>query len=247
MAPYGEPVLVIAAALNPNPEVLKVLLDAGSDANAEFNDLPVLFWAASQQTGAHVRVLLEGGADPEFRTSYGLTVLTHAAETNPDPEVYKALIEAGADVNAPTGTGTTAIMIAAGRFDSPEILRILVDAGADVNARVMGGTKYGVPALCSAISSNKLGEVRLLLEASADPNAYVLDGYTALTYALSLHNQDREIIGALIADGAKANIVDKEGQTPLMLAAMKSDDPEIVKILVDNGANVNEVYRSGQS
>jgi ankyrin repeat protein len=53
----------------------------------------------------------------------------------------------------------------------------------------------------------------------------------------------------LLKAGAKLNLKDKEGQTPLMFAVWGSNDstPGIVRALIKAGARVNDVDKTGQS
>lgn len=87
-------------------------------------------------------VLVKYGADPNYATKTGRTVLMNAAANNSNPKVIEKLIELGADVNANT-YNSTALIYAINRklypnskFDKKakhELITVLLDAGADVN------------------------------------------------------------------------------------------------------------------
>jgi len=70
--------------------------------------------------------------------------------------------------------------------------------------------------------------------ASADVNAAGPDGSTALMYAT--YNVDTDLVRALLDAGARADITNQYGATPLA-EAVKLDNEELVGILLDAGAD----------
>jgi hypothetical protein len=78
--------------------------------------------------------------------------------------------------------------------------------------------------------------VRVLLDGGVDPNRLGPDGSTPLDDACL--RGEKEIVGLLIAHGAKVGIRNKSGATPLHDAAL-GGNPEVVKILLDHGADIN--------
>ena len=70
--------------------------------------------------------------------------------------------------------------------------------------------------------------------ASADVNAAGPDGSTALMYAT--YNVDTDLVRALLDAGARADITNQYGVTPLA-EAVKLDNEELVGILLDAGAD----------
>jgi ankyrin repeat protein len=70
------------------------------------------------------------------------------------------------------------------------------------------------------------------------------DGSTALMWAT--FNVDRELVQALLKAGAKADVANLYGATPLG-EAVKVDDLELVRTLLDAGADVNSPNVDGQT
>jgi ankyrin repeat protein len=70
------------------------------------------------------------------------------------------------------------------------------------------------------------------------------DGSTALMWAT--FNADRELVGALLKAGAKADVTSTYGATALS-EAIKLDDIELVRRLLDAGANVNSPNLDNQT
>jgi ankyrin repeat protein len=87
--------LMIAAANNPNPEVITTLLNAGAEVNAGDTDgRTVLMWAAQDNKNSEViTALLNAGADGKLKSSAGKTAFDYAKD-NPkikDTAAYWAL------------------------------------------------------------------------------------------------------------------------------------------------------------
>jgi ankyrin repeat protein len=111
-----------------------------------------------------------------------------AAALAADLDVMRILLEAGADPRIPTFEGTTALMAAAG-----------------VNW-VMAQTYDEGPAA-------RLAAVRLCVDLGLDVNAVNAMGLTAIHDAANRGSDD--IIGFLAQKGARLDVKDKEGRTPL--------------------------------
>ena len=168
-SPQPEWPMFSAAALG-YLEVVRMLLEAGADMNAENQDRSTaLMFAAHNGHLEVVQVLLEAGADKNAAKQDGATALMLAAEDG-HLEVVQLLLEAGADKNAATQDGTTALMLAArdGHF---EVVRMLLEAGAETNA----ATQDGETALMAAARDGHLEVVQVLLKAGADKSAATQD------------------------------------------------------------------------
>jgi ankyrin repeat protein len=204
---YGCGALQHAIRLN-DATMIKVLLAKGIDANAIFNpklgDEGLMVYTSSKtsrepnlQRGKSalgfaiesdksndsriVRLLLEGGADPNsIVTSGHRTALLVAIDTG-NFGLVKVLIAAGADANPELGYGVkrTPLQLAVerGRID---IVNILLDNGADINMQPFD--RYGATALQFAAISGYIGIAQLLIQRRADVNASPakIGGRTAL-------------------------------------------------------------------
>ena len=139
---YGATPLHLAA-VNPEPSVVAVLIEAGADPNAreaQVGATPLHAAAFYNPEPSVVAALIEAGADVDARTERGATPLHLAVGKNPEPSVVAALIEAGADPNAREAeVGATPLHEAAFRNPAPSVVAALIDAGADPSARDKGG------------------------------------------------------------------------------------------------------------
>ena len=242
--------LMVAAKVTPNPDVIQALVRLGSDPNAKNKDgwTALMFAARDNSNPEVIAALVKAGADPNAKAEKGATVLMCAAKDNSNPEVIAALVKAGADLvkagadpNAKTEKGATVLMCAARDNSNPEVIVALVKAGADPNAR----NGDGMTALMFAAGKNSNPEViTTLVKADADPNAKNENGDTALMLAAGI-NSNPEVITALVKAGADPNARDKDGWTALMRAARDNSNPEVIAALVKAGADPEEQNSEG--
>ena len=112
--PEGFTPLGLAAFLG-GPEVVRVLLERGADANDDadnqFGVRPVNAAAAAHDHET-MRLLLDAGADADARQQAGFTPLHSAAHTD-DVEMARLLLDHGADPTLATDDGRDAARIAA--------------------------------------------------------------------------------------------------------------------------------------
>ncbi len=98
-----------------------------------------LFKAVGTKNLEEVKRLLDGGADPNFGSSGGDSVLVFAASTG-SAEIVRVLIDKGANVDVSSG-GNSALVTAVAT-GSTEIVRVLIDKGANVDGKGAGTTPY---------------------------------------------------------------------------------------------------------
>lgn len=136
-----------------------------------------------------------------------------------------------------------ALLNAAAAGQIPQALALL-DAGADANAAPGPNDRDQRSALCIAATLSDLGLLRALIAHGADPSLAV-NGITALHAATrdSLHGRPDAVM-TLLANGARPDRVDHDGNTPLHHAAL-SEDPTISAMLLDAGAPPDQVNREG--
>jgi ankyrin repeat protein len=129
------------AAVNPNSDVLAVLLQA-TDYDLELLKSPegwALFPAVYFNPNVNVaRRILSLGADVNQPHPDGMTILM-ASLVNPEPAMVKLILSQRADPNETDSYGRTALMLAAAVSADPVVIRLLLGAGADVTLKDKDG------------------------------------------------------------------------------------------------------------
>lgn len=130
---YDSTALAQAVA-NGNLEMVKRLLDAGAEIDAENKaGRTALMMIDGDATVDLVRALLDAGAVVKLKDDNGDAALAFAA-LSCGPEIIRALLDAGAKIDARNDEGRTALMLAS-EANALEGVRALSAAGADVNLK----------------------------------------------------------------------------------------------------------------
>jgi uncharacterized protein len=274
---------VIWAAAQKQPAMIRLLIEHGADPNARskvndwdrqvsgekrrqyrpFGGLTALMYAAREGCVDCARALVEGGADIDLAGSRNITPLIMALENmNFDTAAY--LLEAGAAVDVWDWWGRTPLYMA-----------------VDLNTLPRGGR----PDRLSTDTTPAIALVERILERGANPNSQLkmlppyrergndrgcdsmlVAGATPLLRAAKTF--DTEAMKVLIAHGARLDLPNASGVTPLMAAAgygslecdIRGHGPGIphyltsdveqksiaaLQVLVEAGADVNAVTTGG--
>jgi len=217
---------LLMAIMNGHSDVALFLIEAGADIDVSdwYGRTPLWSAVEARNQDIHngtlehmvdrepllgvIRVLLENGADPNPRTTETFPVRNHVlpitaslswvdfigqtpfvtAALSADLTVMRLLLEHGADPHITTLGGTSALMAAAG-----------------VNWVVAQTFDEGPEALLEA--------VKLCWELGLDVNAVNSMGITAVMGAANRGSDD--IIEFLVEKGARLDVMDNEGRTPL--------------------------------
>jgi ankyrin repeat protein len=223
---------LLMSLLNNNLEVARLLLSKRANVNADDFWGRTPLWAAVEY-----RNLDMNNNDQDSPTDNGV-------DRAPVLVMIKELIDAGANVNARTRelapvrrwlyslnevswvdfTGQTPFLRAALSADTAT-MRLLVEHGADPNLPTLAGTtplmaaagvNWVVAQTYTESVQARLDAVKLCLDLGADVNASNSMGLTPLLGAVNRGSND--IIELLVQRGARLDIKDKEGRTPLRWA-----------------------------
>lgn len=232
---------------------VKVLLNAGADANA-------------QNVATGETALLNAFQQHDFQN--GMPDAKKQAMVAAWAEIVKMLLAAGADPNKSDKLGNSPLPVSfnptwAVYFpsESAAVFKALVAAGADINSR----NQYGSTILlrvasegCYYGNNERLDSVpmlRTLITAGADVNLPNKEKQTPLLLVAKWRARDgEELLKTLIAAGADVNLADNNGETPLMAALTSTDyysvpqqSAKLVRLLLEAKANVNAKNSAGDT
>ena len=191
-----------------------------------------------------IKVLLDGGANPNLHLGGKTPLPLFRAMKNNSPKVVQMLLAAGANPNAKSGGRITPLMLSADSGNLP-IMKMLLAAKADPNA---ADSRHRT-VLGRAIQQEKTAAVKMLLDTGANPNQ-THSGKPPLHFAIDVsasHKTRLAFMKLLLANGANPNTLAKadlgrlggaDKVSPLMRVAMWSAPPLAgVTILLNAGAD----------
>ncbi|MDP3548111.1 MAG: ankyrin repeat domain-containing protein [Phreatobacter sp.] len=165
---------------------------------------------------AAIRDALRQGADPNGRDGAGRTPL-HVACFARQAEAMRLLVAQGADPKAMEGRAYDCVTIAS-VADDDETLRVALAIGGDARQIT---SPYNGTALTAAAHLGHAEVVQVLIDAGAPLDHVNNLGWTALIESVVLGDggpRHTETARRLVQAGARRDIADRNGQTPLDLA-----------------------------
>lgn len=217
---------LLMATINGHYDVAAFLLDQGADANIEDTTGRTALYAAVDMHTMPASNRPSPNEVDNRLTSMDLikALLTHGANVNVQlkkMQPYRTKLDRGDDTML--GTGTTSMLRAAKAGDA-EVIQALLAKGADPKLP----TKAGITPLMAAAGlgtkeedttgrklteADAIASIKLCLEAGVDVNAVDNQGDTAL-HGAAQKGYD-QVAQFLVDHGAKLDIKDKKGHTPL--------------------------------
>lgn len=209
-----QPTALASAAVSGDMARMKSLIDSGGDVKEVTPYGDTLLHLTLRRTSLDrrasrvgvVELLVSHGADVNARNRRAVTPLMEAADTG-DFKASEFLLKHLASINQGDDEGRTALSLAAYRSFG-DIVDLLLKNGADKEAR----DKRGRTALMNAIAA-------------------VFSSPPGSAARASAEKERSSIVRMLLERGANVNVVDKEGWTPLTLAAERSASELVVTLL----------------
>lgn len=221
------------ASLNGHANVVKLLLASGAqaDARSRQGDTPLQLAARKGHTEV-AEMLLDAAADIDLANDEDETPLMFAAESG-GMDMVKLLLDHGAAISSIDSSGETALYHAASR--DWNALDLLLERGANPNV----GSRRAL----EVAASESAHETENLLEHGAKPD-YGRDCQSTALQGASIWGQTAAV-RLLLIHGARVNLPDYEGSTPLHQVADNYGWPPncdvlgTAKLLLAYGARVS--------
>ncbi|MBQ7652472.1 MAG: ankyrin repeat domain-containing protein, partial [Victivallales bacterium] len=235
---------------------IKLLLKAGADLNIMDNkSRSAVFHVVDNEFSLEVlSVLLDAGTNPNAQDRNKDTPLIVFCRSCAAPQAMKRLIMAGADVNLANRKDLTPLHALCMSTDESSLkfaenLQPLLDEGASVNAQDYYGNTplhYAAQYQNNHNLSLFISKASPLLELSNAQGKTPLHLAALKSNKLGYDSNANDNVVCLLAAGAKVNVMDNAGNTPLHLAA-KSNFPATYSALVDAGADTQAKNYNGQT
>lgn len=222
-------------------DMTQLLVDAKANVNdAGKVDMTPLMTAAMMSIPESMKILLNAGADANFKMKNGMTILHYATWRSNCAECVQLLIDKGVDVNAKDKNGETPItimMTASTAKSRSETVIYTTNAYKAAGITVMPD-KYSNPKISDWDDPDVLMEI--LIKAKADVNAANAVGTTPLITAAFFNKAP--LMKMLIDAGANANQEDKMGVTPIMQASARGNK-DAIEVLLNAGVDINKTFK----
>ncbi|XP_077299624.1 uncharacterized protein LOC143920572 [Arctopsyche grandis] len=229
-----------------NIKIFENLLYHGANPNRKFkNGETGLHYTARNGAVDVLKLLISKGADPNTRDEKDRSPFHWAAEGG-NVVILQFLIDIGVDIDMPDIYGETPLFIAA-RYNKCEALHYILKLGANPNVI----NKKGETLLHYTAKNGAVDVFELLLSKGADPNIRDEKNRSTLHWAaegtlVDIEHKNVDTLHFLIDKGVDIDMPDKDGETPLLIAALKYKD-KATEYLLELGANPNSRNKKGQT
>jgi ankyrin repeat protein len=262
----GTTPLMEAVAIR-NKELIALLLRAKAKIDQADNDGKTpLMVAVYRGYEDIVALLLESGADVTIKDPAGghaLSYLANSSSWRDEPSVKSrlegimdSLIQAGLSIDDKNNEGATLLMLATSSFNEP-LMGLVLSKGGDINDRDKNGNTLfhylhaGYMQIQYNIFSNVVMEVVMAMGFWGS-REFTEEEMDTIRQVVSQNMQEYDkklasIFKKLQEAGAKVDVKNKDGVTPLMLAAKSSQDPQWIQYLLDCGLDVNASDKDGKT
>lgn len=185
----------------------------------------------------------------EAKEDAGFIALQEAVQQN-DLTKTKELLDSGVNPNAKRNSGAR-LLYEAVAYDAtnknPEMVALLLQYGADPNEKFESKDESSWNPLVISCARGNKGAVKMLLAHGARVNVFDHSNpfsekngdVPPIVAVLRGQNPDPKIIDMLVDHGAKIEVKDKWGNSPLCYSLYQKKYLDIFRALIKQGANIN--------
>ncbi|MBQ9035100.1 MAG: ankyrin repeat domain-containing protein [Alphaproteobacteria bacterium] len=228
-------ILFTAIEENAGTDTIAELLKSGAEINAIDNagNSPLLT-AIKKHNKVYSKILIENGADVNFKAPNGDSLLQFAYKNNAPEEILDLLIENGADVNAKTANGELLLILAL-KDNNIALVKKMLTKGANINKTDAQGNS----ALSYVLQKNANEDAtEIILEQPQDLEHNVPKFDAMLWQILAEQNRLQKLSEIL----AKTDVTkpDINGVIPQNFLLSQKDNPNLIDITLQYVPNVSD-------
>ncbi len=196
--------------------------------------------AKRDQTDKLLKLLSKDLSRLEKRDTYQRTAL-HAAARYGALSAARFLLNRGADLNARDENGDTPLHLAS-TFRHHDIIDLLIQNDAGVNlSNALGQT----PLMLASLYGDARSISTLMTSGEADINIGDADGNSPLHIAALYQNHEN--LASILRANPDIDAINKEAETPLLMAVRRPDNERAVELLLQHGADMNKPDPKGKN
>ncbi|KAM5141091.1 fibronectin type 3 and ankyrin repeat domains protein 1 [Mantella aurantiaca] len=190
--------------------------------------------------GAVMNILQSGHVKVDIPDKLGFTPLMVTAQRG-YLSLVKLLVEYGADIDKKNGSGKDSMMLAcfSGHLDVVQCLR---EQGASWESR----DKSGCTAMHWAADGGHVKVIQWMIDDGCEVDARDRHLHWTPLMRVSAVTGNTDIAHCLISAGAEVNAKDRDGKSPLMVAALNNHE-DLVRLLIESGADCSITNEYGIS
>ncbi|MEM9916734.1 MAG: DUF6607 family protein [Bacteroidota bacterium] len=206
-----------------------------------------LMWAAYKGNLELTQFLIDKGSKTDIIDDHGYGLVTFTAVAGQtDPKMYDLLLQNGGKADETNREGANALLLLAGHSKDDEMIEYFQKKGLDVHAKDHDGNGMFNYAA-------KMGNVEMmdkLIAMGVDYKNINKVGGNAMTFAslgFRRYTNPLSVYEYLEGKGVKANVVTKDGQTPLHSIAYRTKDFGVFEFFMNKGVDVNLADSKGNT
>lgn len=229
---------LMVSIINKQERIIDLLMGCGSDSNLVDNQKrSPLMYASSLGLVDISKLLLMGDADINSIDEDGKNALIYAI-VNQENSVMELLLSNKIDCNVVDKQGYTPLHYAV-MVGNEKAVKMLIKNSADINATTLDNKN----AIHLALEGKFDDIANILIEAGVDLGPQDDSGCTPLMKAIM---QEQNDLAYKLVNDKSVNLQDKNGNTPLMIAAAMGNS-ELIKHLLKNNADIEKVNVDGMN
>ncbi|MDO6601490.1 ankyrin repeat domain-containing protein [Arenibacter palladensis] len=209
--------------------------------------LTPLHYLANNNTDPQIiDFFVTAGAYVEQKDAAGNTPFLNAASKN-KLEIIQLLFPNVKNIHNSNKTGQSALMLAT-QNNTNEVVTFLIEKGASVKDQDMAGNGLGYYLVDGYSDSNELVfDQKLITLTAAGLKMDTLQSNEETLLHLAVKKNSLPLLKTLATYQIPMNTKNKEGLTPLHLAAMKATGTEILQFMIDKGADKKATTDFGET